>query len=726
MQRWSAGGLGLVMVAIAAGGASPQELRSQDVIDIVTIEIPTRVVDRSGRPVRGLGRENFEVTEGKLKHPVVRVEMVDLAATPDTGGRPWSAPVQAAARRRFLFLFDLSFSSAASVVKARDGVLQMIDEGLHPSDLVGVARYTASRGVEMVLGLTSDMMQARRAVESLGAVDPVLERNDPLRLVLVDLRAAVQESVGLPGGAGEGGGGLLAEAAVNPLAETILNLQDLAGEQSKIVRSEQSRPVLALASALTGLADHLGGIEGYKQVIFLSEGFDSSFLRGTADQRRIAELSEAAATGEAFRVDSEELYGGGAVRESLLDMAESFRRADCSIHAVDIGGLRTAADVRDVSQGSGAGLSAGGSEEGLFLMSEETGGRFLRNYNDLGRAMEEVLEQTSVTYVLILEPPNLRFDGAYHPVDVRVRKGPRGAEALHRPGFRAPRPYGSELGEIKRLRAADLLSAGEDGGRIATGVLAASFPTGGASADVVAWVEMYGHGLLDGHEDPRLPIEVFAYAFREDGTIADFASQAVVVDLTRFHQQIAAQGFKHVVRLALDPGVYQLRVLVRNAMTGATGLRTHRVEVPDFTRSSASLSPPMFIEQQGLWVLGWGPGLGSSAFQDYPLMRREERLVPSTDPVVPRGVELPLLMATFGFDSEPQRLEAELVPSGGGEIVPVAIVLDGYHAAGGAGRLWARIKASTLTIPGRYELKVQAGVDTSDPGAAASIPVFVR
>ncbi|MCZ6727450.1 MAG: hypothetical protein O7A98_08850, partial [Acidobacteria bacterium] len=61
----------------------------------------------------------------------------------------------------------------------------------------------------------------------------------------------------------------------------------------------------------------------------------------------------------------------------------------------------------------------------------------------------------------------------------------KGARALHLPGYYSPLPYASERGEIRRLRAADLLATGEDGGRVATGVLAAAFATGGSQADVL-------------------------------------------------------------------------------------------------------------------------------------------------------------------------------------------------------------------------------------------------
>jgi len=718
-----------VWALVLPGAAHGQLQDSGGLVEVVAIEIPTRVVDRAGRPIRDLTAKNFVVTEGKQKHEVVRVEVVDLTLTPESGGRPWSNPVRSAARRRFLFVFDLSFSSGSAITRAQEGVLEMLAADLHPSDLFGVARYSASRGVEMVLGLTSDLAQVRHAVTSLGFIDPAREVNDPLRLMQVDLATALRNDFDIGGSdASDTSAVRRFEPPVDKPEEVVLHLQDLLDEQSKTVRGEQTRPVLALAEGLEGLAAHLASIPGYKQVVFLSAGFDDSFLTGTSDQERLTRLSQATAVSDAFQVDTDELYGGGAVRSELLAMTAAFERADCSIHAVDIGGLRAGSDAREAIEGATRTQTGSNSEGGLFLMASETGGRFVRNQNNLATAMTEVLAQTSLTYVLVLEPPDLVLDGTFHPIKVEVRRGPKGVEALHRPGYFAPLPYRGRQGEVRRLEAADLVSSGEDGGPIATGVLAASFPSLTAAAEVVIWVEMYGYGLLSGSPGDKLPVELYAYAFRQDGTIADFATQAAVVDLQRHRRHVEAQGFKHVVRVALAPGSYYLRVLVRNAITGATGLKTQRIEVPDFEDTSPRLSVPLFVEPDGLWVLGWGQDVSNKSEEEfsYPLSYGQQRLVPSADPLLPRGVEVPLMLRGFGFGEPPSGLEATLEALSGGEIFGAQVALDGFEPDGEGASVWARILTGAEVPPGRYELRLSTLEGGAGPTRSAGIVVFVR
>ena len=715
----------VALALVSALSVRAQLLGEGGLIEVVSIEIPTRVVDAKGRPVRDLTAKNFEVVEGREKHDIVRLDVIDLAQTAADGG-PWSSAVPAAARRRFLFVFDLSFSSGPAIARAQAGVLEMLDGETHPSDLFGVARYSATRGVEMVLGLTSDLTQVREAVETLGAVDPAVGVNDPLRLMLVDLEAAQRADIGGAGSDGrEPPGDELVADPLDESREVVLHLQDLFDEQSRTVRGEQARPILALASGLTGLAEHLASIPGYKQVLFLSEGFDDSFLTGTSDQDRVTRLSQATAISDSFQVDSDEIFGGGAVRSQLLAMAEAFERADCSIHAVDIGGLRAGVDASRAVEGGGAG--AGSREAGLFLMASETGGRFVRGQNNLANAMAEVLAQTSLTYVLVVEPPNLQLDGNYHPVEVRIRRGPKGVEALHRPGYFAPLPYQGRKGEVRRLEAAELMATGDDGGPVATGVLAAAFP-GEATAEVMAWVEMYGYGLLAGSPGERLPVEVYAYAFREDGTIADFATQVAMVDLRRHRRQIEAQGFKHVVRVQLSPGSYYLRVLVRNAITGATGLKTQRVDVPAFDAAAPRLSVPFFIEPEGLWVLGWGQAVANNTVEDYdyPLSYGRQRLVPSADPLLPRGVEVPMMLLGFDFAGAPVSLAAELDPVGGGDSLPLQVVLDDFEDGRDRASLWGRVLADGATPPGRYALRIRAATASGGVSTSPPIRVYVR
>ena len=96
--------------------------------------------------------------------------------------------VTAAGRRHFLILFDLAFSQPRAVVRGRQAAADVV-AGLHPTDLVGVATYSATKGPQLVLGFTSDRAQIAAALESLANPQMLDRSSDPLRLVLASERA---------------------------------------------------------------------------------------------------------------------------------------------------------------------------------------------------------------------------------------------------------------------------------------------------------------------------------------------------------------------------------------------------------------------------------------------------------------------------------------------------------------------------------------------------------
>ena len=90
------------------------------------------------------------------------------------------------------------------------------------------------------------------------------------------------------------------------------------------------------------------------------------------------EMSEASASGEFWRIDSDERFGNTASLSVMETMLEELRRADATVHAVDIGGLRAGPENTTRAKG----------EDSLFMMADGTGGELYRNFNDLGGVME--------------------------------------------------------------------------------------------------------------------------------------------------------------------------------------------------------------------------------------------------------------------------------------------------------------------------------------------------
>ena len=468
-MRWIANRLrsALLLLVLVSGldGAATlhaQKQRFAEEATVVVVELPVQVM-LDGEPVRDLTADDFEVLEGRKPQEIVGFDVFDLSLSSARDEPLEAMTVPATARRHFLLFFDLSFSRPASIVKARQAALDLLEDSLHPADLVAVATYSGSGGVKMVLGFTSDRQQATYAIETLGLSQPLARVSDPMALIIADLAP-----MSVTGMSGSSGGGMKGDATI---LEAARDLQTLSG---RAARDQRQNQILALTGSLQNMANLLNSVPGRVQVMLLSEGFDSSVMLGNEgltneDQARIAEINRASAAGEMWKVDSEERFGSGASLSALDQMLEEFRRADCVIQAVDIGGLRAGGEAGGDSGGRGSGPNR---ENSLFIMADQTGGEHYRNFNNLGDAMETLLERTSVTYVLAIQPQALKLDGSYHRLKVKLKDGPKRAQLVHRPGYYAPKPYAEQTGLQRQLAAAGLIMGGHEGGEITAAVLA--------------------------------------------------------------------------------------------------------------------------------------------------------------------------------------------------------------------------------------------------------------
>jgi VWFA-related protein len=691
--------------------ARAQDQGFSEVTDVVAVEVPVQVL-RGNEPVRGLTADDFEIYEGRKKMPITGFEVLDLAGTTPVKGQ--ALPV--AARRHFLLLFDLSFSEPKAILAARDAAKTMVDS-LNPSDLVGVAVYAGSKGAQLVLRFTADRRQVRAAIESLGAPQIQGRANDPLQLVLVNDMFVNEDNRFLPGDHAGQARGEVQNAKVDAVASF---LQTVTNESDKAERNVRQKQVTAMTRSVAELAHMLSGVNGRKHVVYFSEGFDSSLVQGTSDAAEQEKMNNSSQFGEIWNVDSEQRYGSTKTISDVEKMLEELRRADCVIQAVDIGGLKAGGNL-------GAQRTTG--KDTLFMMARATGGDFYENTNDLSGAMKEMLDRTSVTYVLTYQPEGLARDGAYHKVRVEL-KDPKGMRLVHRPGYYAPRPYAQRSAYEKLMDAAEKVISGEETDDLRASVLAAPFRVDGASpvdagtAYVPVVIEVDGPRLLGGAHTGALPAEIYVYAMDSNGAIRDHVTQTIGLDLGKVEPALRQSGLKFFGHLDLPPGDYSLRVMVRNGLTGASALKTVAVQVPVFTQSPHVLLPPFFPEPAGKWLVVREATNKEDRQVAYPFMMGEEPFIPASLPVLSPGKEARLSLVGYNLGAGDLKMESKVLSQDGREIGPAEVRVDARQAGGAAApdRLSATFRPGSLA-PGEYLLLVT--VKGPDGAAGTSTAPFV-
>jgi len=665
--------------------------------EVTVVEVPVQVV-KDGEPVRGLTAKDFELYDGRKKVPITGFEVLDLTAPVPAAGTPAAVAAQqvpVSARRHFLMLFDLSNSEPKSIIKARGAAVSVVDN-LHPTDLVAVATYSALQGPQLVIGFTPDRKQIAAAIDTLGVPKLIDRSPDPLKLVLFEAQkdaSATQASATSSGGR--------AEVVAAKEAELLDNLKSFADTADRADRTARQQTLKNMTGSFTGLARLMGEVPGRKYVVFLSEGYDSSLVSGKVNTLG---ADEAAPTFDESRIiattnasGSDDKFGDTGSQNAVEKMLDAFRRADCAIQAVDIGGLRAAGDQ---------GGQRPSGHEALFNMAKSTGGELFENFNNLQTAMGQMLRRTGVTYVLSYQPDGLKTDGSFHPLKVELKNAPRGSRVVSRPGFYAPLPY-KQQSPLARLLETSSTVLGEESGSIVTAVLAAPFAAAsGDRAWVPVVIEVNGVSLLAGKQDAKLPVEIYIYALDENGSVQDFVTQTVGLDLTKAESQLRQSGLKFFAQLSLPKGHYTLRTLVRNGSTGYSSLKVTEVAVPAFAKGEPALLQAFFSEAPGRWVMVRETPKAGQTPMPYPFMIKDAPYIPSSKPVLAPGQETQIILQGYNLAAGDVKAQAKVLSADGKEVGDGVFKLGGRDAGGASlTRLVASFSPPALP-PGDYQLRV--------------------
>jgi VWFA-related protein len=467
------------------------------------------------------------------------------------------------------------------LVRSRQAAAAFVRSVMTSSDLGAVATFSADHGVRLLIGFTSDRAQLRRAIDTLGVLQ--LDRQaDPLGLAydLRDVGGALADT--------------LPEESGNAVSDAIRAVQ-LRYERSQEAAYKQR--VLALIAGLGQLARSLGAVQGRKQVVFLSSGFDDVGLLGQ-QSTQAAQDSEAIARGRTWEVSSENRFGDPQTRQELTSALKEFSSSDAVVHAIDISGLSARGDMRQVSSEP---IRRSG-QESLSEIATGSGGRLFKDTNDLGLAFAEIGEMSRRYYLLAFEPGAARGPGRFHRLKVKVRG--KALSVSHRSGYFERSAQADAQPLMRRFQAAEIIAKGAPAADIPVGGLTIPYRRTEAGIELPVVLEIDGKALTS-TRDP-LALEVYGYAFNADGSVADFMGLVSNLDLKKAGDRLRARGLQVHGTFTLAPGPYTLRFLVRETDTGRVGSHWLEVTVPTLDPAEVQLFPPLFMDDPMQWVVVQG------------------------------------------------------------------------------------------------------------------------
>jgi VWFA-related protein len=611
-----------VMVSIFAAAAFGQV---RETVNVHLVEVPVNVVDANGNPIRGLKPENFEIVDGKKKRPVAAFDTIDFASAESLKG---VSPLNPAARRSFLLLFDLSYSQPNSLDRARTAARKFVKEIVQKRDLVAVATVDVDHGFRLLTAFTTDRQLTAAAID-----EPFSFRSaDPLQIAnttAYDKLDRMSNSKGTDVDAG----------VIGDHMKNLIELATKANEE--FVR----RRIETEIGALDDLARTLRAVAGRKQIVLLSEGFDPKALLGrdardiTNDQQELAQVT----AGAFWRADVDARLGNTASQTLLGRMAKTFRGSDVVMHALDIRGVRVQNNVVD-----GAIID---SNQGLYALTRPTGGEVFQNSNDLGHDFAKLMHQQEVVYVLGFRAP-AEQPGAFHELTVRLVGVPKGARISHRAGYYES---GGESRQERVLTNAEIIMNDIAQSGVRVDALAAAFPQRGGPAQVPVILQIDCAETLKNYLGELLPVEIFLYAFDADGIVRDRAYQQIALDLDKVGARLRDGGVKYYGSLALPEGAYAIKALVRVGDGTRRGFVRTDVVVPRAGDVAVTGLVPVDEHPRAVLI----KASGGTAWDDDPFQVNGQRFVPD---VAGRAGAGPQKFALFVRGLAPDAVNVETKP----------------------------------------------------------------
>jgi VWFA-related protein len=550
------------------------------------VQTDVLVFDRQGRFADDLKRDQFELLVGGRPQPISFFELV-TAGSPEEArqwGRAQGTEVPASSqvtgstpdggRTLFFFLDDLHMS-ADSIKRVREALLHFIDAVMGVHDRAAIV--AATRQIGFMQQLSNDKSVLCAAVEQLTFRQ---------QRILDDQQPAMNEAQAL---AIEQNDSSVLASFVNPiLAEKRQSGKAARERAEQIVRRRAAalakQSVNATYSTLLSLSDLLrshAALPGRKLVFVLSDGF---VLKGG--------LSDAT--------------------ERLLQMTEAAARAGIVIYALDAGGPEAgrvdASDVAAPEPTGGRPLSVGGETflppDGPRVLVAATGGRFLPNTGALGESIVKVLTETSRYYLLgwRVEPAMLQ-SGNSKSLKVIVKDHPDLTVRLRQTSIDLSQYVWAENEPVKDEGPDHLFKAIRSPNPLTAlpVFLYAGYTYDPDKGQVLQILVQIAYEAIVAAVAPKedTSIEVMGAVLNKNGATADFFQSSLSVPMYSTSQSKEKQA--DLIRsrsVAIEPGIYQVRIAARDSKSGRIGSANEWIEVPPFLPGKLCLSSIYLAEQQ--------------------------------------------------------------------------------------------------------------------------------
>ena len=546
--------LGSLLLALTAQAQNPPNLQDPD--DVVKVKsnlvnIDVIVKDKKGKSISDLKAEDFTISENGVTQ---KLEYFD---TPLISKAPGSSEASAPPRNYVSLVLDSQTTDLTNLKQVREGAIKYVSEQVTDADAVAI--FTVTNGLQMVQSFTQDKARLIAALERFGGSSQ--SKSSEQRDVagnIESLREFLSGSEGATTGITTPAGGAAALRVM--IAQRVL--QQFIRLRSSL-SLQQSRPILA---SLAAIAEGLRAIPGKKTLVLFSQGFVTPAVLDWQVQ-------------------------------STIDIAN---RANVAIYIIDSAGLRAAAPASGALGPSSplAGVSAitnqeqriravGGEtvfdnerQEGqsreydiLYRISGDTGGKLLKNNNDIGQGLERINREIHSRYTLAYRSTNQNFDGSFRKVKIEVRRPD--VQIVSRSGYYANPPEEIVLLSPTEKKLFATFSTIEGNPGFPASVSLSQFRSGEGLYTVPLALELPPSAVKFERKGDKhsMQLEVLGVLKTSDRMISRLGGNFNVSLSENDYKRILANSIFYRQDMQLAPGEYTLELIVKDKPSGKTTAR---------------------------------------------------------------------------------------------------------------------------------------------------------
>ncbi|HKD07505.1 MAG TPA: VWA domain-containing protein [Bryobacteraceae bacterium] len=590
--------------------------QTQLVVETVTVK------DKNGKAIEGLTAKDFTVTEDGAVQTIQFCDFQKLdEIAPSFATRPAPAPAPAAPsdnppkpkvqgtttaqiasetpgdlrfknRRLLVLYFDMSAMPVPDQLRAFAAAQKFIKSQMTPADLMAVMKYDAG---------------------AIKVLDDFTDDRDELQMTIDKLVA------------GEGSG---FDEATND-DSTADTGAAFGQDDSEFNIFNTDRQLAAIQTAVK----MLGSLNEKKSLVYFASGMR---LNGINNQAQMQATVNA------------------AIRSNVV------------LFPIDARGLVAGAPLGDATVGSpgGVGMYSGSSaiantnnfqrsQDTLYTLAADTGGKALLDYNDLTLGIVHAQEAISSYYVVGYQSTKPTLDGKYRRIKITYNGDPS-AKLEYRQGYFAGKLFSKFTATDKERQLEDALMLGDPITELTIAMEVDYFQLNRAEYYVPVAIKIPGSELALARRGgaEHTVIDFIGEVKDEYGTTVSNVRDKVDAKLTgQTAAELASRPILYDTGFTLLPATYTIKVLARDDETGRIGTYMQKFTVPNLNKEEKRI--PISSVVIGSQFLAFNEALYNAAKDKgksevvSPLVQDGQKLLPSVTRVFSRNRDMHIYLQAY-------------------------------------------------------------------------------